>query len=227
MRLIKAARIGRPHFPGEISSLARFLPLSPWPVNKIELGAGLTKRLGTWRDALGELGDRLARGDRAAFAELYDLCADRLHHYLIVRLESRSDADDVLQETFVRLAGARRKLAHVENLAAYAFTVARNEAMRVLARRSREVRNRDTIDATELFCQAAASAIEERETAEQLAAALMRLPAEQREVVELKTYAGLTLAEIAAVTDSPPGTVATRYRTAVAKLKEWLAEKIP
>jgi RNA polymerase sigma-70 factor (ECF subfamily) len=169
----------------------------------------------------------LARGDRAAFAELYDLCADRLHHYLIVRLESRPDADDVLQETFVRLARARRKLAHVENLSAYVFAVARNEAMRLLARRSRDSRDLDRVDVNELFCPAAGNALEEREAAEMLAAALMRLPAEQREVVELKNYAGLTLAEIARVTRSPPGTVATRYRTGLEKQREWLAEKIP
>jgi RNA polymerase sigma-70 factor (ECF subfamily) len=202
-----------------------FFPLSAGLGNKIEPGAGLTKRHGTWRDALGELGDRLARGDRAAFAELYDLCADRLHHYLIVRLESRPDADDVLQETFVRLAHARRKLAHVENLSAYVFTVARNEAMRLLARRTRDSRDRDRVDMNELFCQAD-GALEEREAADLLAAALMRLPAEQREVVELKNYAGLTLAEIARVTRSPPGTVATRYRTGLEKLREWLAERI-
>jgi RNA polymerase sigma-70 factor (ECF subfamily) len=173
---------------------------------------------------LGELGDRLARGDRAAFAELYDLCADRLHHYLVVRLESRADADDVLQETFVRLARARHKLAHVENLAAYAFTIARNESLRLLARRRHDASDR--LDVNDLFCHAAGDAAEAREAAELLATALLRLPAEQREVVELKTYAGLTLSEIALVTGTPPGTVATRYRTGLEKLKEWLAERI-
>jgi len=174
---------------------------------------------------LAELGDRLARGDRAAFAELYDLCADRLHHYLSVRLQSRVDADDVLQETFARLARQRGKLRGVDNLPAYVFTVARNEALRLLSRQSREARQRDGLDAGELFCQTGSDSLEQREVAELLTAALNRLPVEQREVVELKTYAGLTLAEIATVTGSPPGTVATRYRAALIKLKEWLAEQ--
>src|ERR1700677_2645598 len=103
-------------------------------------------RLGpTGETFLNELGDRLARGDRAAFAELYDLCADRLHHYLTVRLQSRVDADDVLQETFVRLARTRRKLAGVENFSAYVFTIAHNEALRLLARRSRDPLTQSTI----------------------------------------------------------------------------------
>ncbi len=58
------------------------------------------------------LGARLAEGDQAAFAELYRACADRLHHYLTVRLGSRQDAEDVLQETFVRLARNRGNHGH-------------------------------------------------------------------------------------------------------------------
>jgi len=42
---------------------------------------------------------RLARGEPEAFAELYDTCADRIYRYLVVRLGSRADAEDVLQET--------------------------------------------------------------------------------------------------------------------------------
>ncbi len=83
---------------------------------------------------------RLARGEPEAFAELYDACADRIYRYLVVRLGSRADAEDVLQETFVRLARTRQKLARVENLVAYAFTMARNEAMRLLDRQARDGR---------------------------------------------------------------------------------------
>jgi RNA polymerase sigma-70 factor (ECF subfamily) len=177
-------------------------------------------------EAMGDLADRLARGDQAAFADLYDACADRLHHYLVVRLGSRADADDVLQETFVRLTRTRQKLSRVENLTAYVFTVARNEASRLQKSKSRDARRQgDRLSAQELFCEAAGNDLEAREAAEMLSTALARLPPEQREVVELKTSAGLSLREIAEVTGSPPGTVATRYRTAIARLREWLTRK--
>jgi RNA polymerase sigma-70 factor, ECF subfamily len=58
---------------------------------------------------MDKLGERLAQGDAAAFAEFYDACADRLHHYLTVLLGSRDEADDVLQETFVRLVRSRNE----------------------------------------------------------------------------------------------------------------------
>ena len=85
-----------------------------------------------------KLGERLARGEQAAFAELYDACADRLHHYLTLRLGSREDADDVLQNSFVRLAQGRHRLAGVKNLIAYLFKVARNESADFLERKGRE-----------------------------------------------------------------------------------------
>jgi RNA polymerase sigma-70 factor (ECF subfamily) len=175
---------------------------------------------------MGDLGDRLARGDRAAFAELYDACADRVHHYLVVRLGSREDADDALQETFVRLAAASDKLARVENLTAYVFTVARNESARLLADKSRERRRRAPGPmAAELFCEALGDDLQAREAAAALTSALLKLSVEQREIVELKTFAGLTLREIAELTGIPPGTVATRYRTAIARLRGWLTRK--
>jgi len=168
-------------------------------------------------------GDRLARGDQAALAELYDACADRLHHYLVVRLGSRADADDVLQETFVRLARHRGSLKRVENMTAYVFTVARNESARLLGRRTRE--GRVALDAAALYSEATSDDAQAREAAESVATALARLTPEEREIVELKTTAGLTLREIAEVTHLPPGTVATRYRTAVGRLKNWLTKQ--
>ena len=95
---------------------------------------------------------RLARGDQAAFAELYDAYADRVGHYLVVRLSSRDDADDVLQETFLRLARIRHKLAKVDDLDAYVITVARNEANRLTARNARLRQKQEPLHSDDLFC---------------------------------------------------------------------------
>ena len=176
------------------------------------------------------LSQGLAQGDPAAFAALYDACAHRVHHYLVVRLGSREDADDVLQETFVRLARNRKRLGAVGNLAAYVFTVARNEAAR-LARRSRRDRRAGSAGqenlplAEDLFCEAGGDEVQAREAAESVAKALAGLETPLREIVELKVYAGLTFREIAEVTGLPQGTAATRYRAALAKMRGWLVRE--
>ena len=176
---------------------------------------------------MDEQAERLARGDPAAFAELYDACADRVHHYLVVRLRSRADADDVLQETFVCLARTRKRLAAVENLVAYVFATARNEAIRLVERQAREGRLRDELSLESLFDGAPDDGLEAVERAEWIAASLTRLNDELREIVELKIYAGLTFREISAVTGLPQGTAATRYRSALEKMRHQLAKESP
>src|SRR5919109_29337 len=88
---------------------------------------------------LPELARRLARGEEAAFAELYDTCADRLHHYLVGLVGSRDAASDALQNAFLRAVTSRRRFRRVENPVAYLFQIAPNEAMRAGSRRQGKV----------------------------------------------------------------------------------------
>ena len=124
----------------------------------------------------------------------------------------------------MRLVRTRKRLSKVDNLIAYIFTIARNEAVRLAARRARW--RKDHVGPSALFREAAGNDAEAGETAEMVAAALNRLEPAQREIVELKTYAGLTFREIAEVTDLPQGTVATRYRTAIGRLRAWLVREL-
>jgi len=168
---------------------------------------------------------RLARGEQDAFAELYDACADRVYRYLVLRLGSRADAEDALQETFVRLARTRQKLARVENLVAYVFTTARNEAIRLLDRQAREGRLAASM-ATEMLLREASSRDPlQIENAEWAVAALALLNNDLREIVELKIYGELTFREISEVTGLPQGTVATRYRSALERMRRQLVEE--
>lgn len=174
---------------------------------------------------MDERAQQLARGDPAAFAELYDLCADRVHHYLVVRLGSRADADDVLQETFVCLVRTRQRLAAVENLVAYVFATARNEAIRLVERQVRDDHLRRATSREALFRETTGDELHSIETAEWVAASLARLSDDLREVIELKIYGDLTFREISVVTGLPQGTVATRYRSALEKLRHQMVKE--
>ncbi len=174
---------------------------------------------------MDKLVERLASGDRDAFGELYDACADRLHHYLSIKLGSRDDASDVLQETFVRLARSCDRFAGVENPVAYAFATARNEAARFVSR-SRQSENVPFAEAAIHFQLPEGNEFHTLETKDAVAGALSRLTPELYEVVELKFFAGLTFREIAEITELPQGTVATRYRTALQHLKRWLSKEL-
>ena len=168
------------------------------------------------------LANRLAHGEEAAFAELYDACANRLHAWLAARLGSSQDAADVLQETFVRLVRGRARLAKVEDVTAYAFVVARNECARFAERRRKrrsiERQVAPTIEAGWVEPPADSDAAA-------LTQAIAGLEAPLRDVVELKLYADLTFAQVAAALGIPPGTAATRYRAAVERLKTLLKKE--
>jgi RNA polymerase sigma-70 factor (ECF subfamily) len=138
---------------------------------------------------------------------------------------SRADADDVLQETFVRLARMRKSLAAVDNLVAYVFATARNESIRLAQRQVREDQVRVGAELVARSCEVPVEDPEALETAEWVAAALARLSDELREIVELKIYAELTFREISAVTGLPQGTVATRYRSALEKMRNQMVKE--
>ena len=169
-----------------------------------------------------DLAARLARGEEAAFAELYDCCADRLHHYLAARLGSRDAASDVLQAAFLRAVKSKRRFQGVENPVAYMFQIARNEAARSTKRRRGHF---GPLPAIEIF-EDASDAIGRQDDAEVIATALGRLTLDDRELIELKVFAGLTLREIADVTGMPQGTVATRIRRALESLRPWLVKQL-
>lgn len=172
--------------------------------------------------AVDTLQQRLAHGDPLAFAELYDACADRVGHYLLVRLGSREDADDTLQETFLRIARTRQELENIENLAAYVFAIARNEAARTKDSRTRRQCGQVPLSGDDLFiCASDEAETDVNRAAEIIAAALGQLDDDLREVVELKTYGRLTYQQISQVTGLPQGTVATRYRSALVKMQRW------
>jgi len=65
-----------------------------------------------------------------------------------------------------------------------------------------------------------ASSLEQDEEYAQLEAAIQRLPVEQREVLTLKVWGELTFQQIAAVMDESPNTIASRYRLALASLRQ-------
>jgi len=167
-----------------------------------------------------ELAERLARGDNDAFAELYDACADRLHHYLAMRLGCREMAADVMQSAFLRAVKSRRRFRGVQNPVAYMFQIARNEGARAARRHGHK-----RLPPHEAFgpAEVSESTLEDAEAAAQ---ALDRLEADDREIVELKIYGGLTFREIADVTQLPQGTTATKYRRALESLRGWLTKQL-
>ena len=149
-------------------------------------------------------------------AELYDLHGATLFRYALMILADAAAAEDAVQETFVHLARALHRQPPPDVTYAYLATAVRNECFSMQRRRRRRPE-----EPLPLLEREAADASEEERLI--LDGALAALPAEQREVMYLKVFEGLTFQEIGERCGVNVNTAASRYRYAAAALRRALA----
>jgi RNA polymerase sigma-70 factor (ECF subfamily) len=164
---------------------------------------------------------RTAAGDRAAFAGLYDRYAARALGLVVRILRNRTEADDVLQEVFLQVwAQAARFDPARSALDVWLLLIARSRALDRLRKRvaapAAELPDRPAADDP-------AGGLERAEQAGQLRSALDGLPPEQRESIRLAFFHGLTHEQIARQLNLPLGTVKTRIRLGMHRLRDRLA----
>lgn len=150
---------------------------------------------------------------------MYDTLGPGLYRHALMIVADRALAEDAVQQAFVRLL-SRGRVDEVLSMKAFLRVVVRNEAYRLLgARRTME----SLEDADVRLLEAADVPAERRDEQRRVERALRLLPPDQREVVHLKVYEGLSFAEIGQTLAIPPNTAASRYRYAIAHLREFLA----
>jgi len=170
--------------------------------------------------------DRLAAGDRQAFADLYDRLAPRLFAAAVSLTGSTPEAEDIVQDVFVELARARHRIPGIADLEAYVFTMLHHTVGRRHRRRAVDLRAVHRIGA-ELAANGGLVQEPVPPTDDELAAAVARLPAAQREVVSLKIDGGLTFAQIAVLLLAPwLATVATSATGRETRRVPSLAERV-
>jgi RNA polymerase sigma-70 factor (ECF subfamily) len=170
---------------------------------------------------------RMADGDSDALGDLYDRHG-RLVYSLALRIvRDQRDAEEVVQDVFAQAwRQSARYSAGRGSVVAWLLTLTRSRAVdRLRGRRSRPDGPGDSDPILDLADAAAAPDEQLFWTlrAERVRAALDRLPFLQRVAIELAFYEGLTHAEIAARLEEPLGTVKTRIRQGLLKLREQLA----
>jgi RNA polymerase sigma-70 factor (ECF subfamily) len=184
----------------------------------------------------GQLSDevlaaRVARGDRTAFDILYDRHASTVLGLALRISGERTSAEDILQETFWRVwrNGASYQPERGP-FAGWLFRIARNLAIDAYRRRSLRPQAIpvEMADADPILDRVPNPDINIPEQAQlnvmagQVRDAMKSLPRKQRQVIELAYFYGMTRLEIAEVTGEPLGTIHTRARLGLQKLREAL-----
>ncbi len=161
----------------------------------------------------------LAGGDVDALEAIYDAAARRMHAVALWRTGSASDAEDVVQDAFVRLAQGRADLQEVEDPLAYLLVITHRLA--VDRHRARRRRPESALDEAYVL-PARDAAPGDAADAAALSRALAALPAAQREAVGLHVVYGMTHREVARATGVPLFTAASRVRLGLARLRRLL-----
>ncbi|MCA9782222.1 MAG: sigma-70 family RNA polymerase sigma factor [Candidatus Delongbacteria bacterium] len=179
-----------------------------------------------------ELIQRHLRGERDAFPELIKRYQQMLYGYLVRMTRNRTDADDLFQETFIRVLRQLPSYDERSRFKSLLFTIAANlcvDHARKRQTRQSHLVEEDPDQGIDTLGDPSGDWIpdrmlEQKEVAETLVKAVDSLPEPQRELVLLRLETGMTFQEIADLKQEPLGTVLARMHRAVAKIRVYFQE---
>lgn len=176
---------------------------------------------------------RLAGGDERALAEVYDRFAGLAYSLAVAMLRERADAEEAVADAFAQLWRSPQSFdAGRGTLQAWVTLLVRSRCLDRMRSRRRAERviapagsdaSEDALEITAADGIAADEAAEASDRRVRIEAALDELPLAQREALRLAYFDGLSQSEIAERLNEPLGTVKTRMRTALGKLRVLLA----
>lgn len=165
---------------------------------------------------------RIARGDERAFLEIYDRHASRVHGLTLRILGDPMLAEEATQDTFLKLwSRAREYLPERGAFLPWLLTIARRVALDRLRLETRRPSLSASTDPDALWQNIPnLNSLTDEARWRELYFAVQNLPPDQRAVIELAYYQGMSQSEIAEVLGLPLGTVKTRLRAAMQNLRE-------
>lgn len=175
-------------------------------------------------DLIGDLLRRAGRGDQAAFGELYDALSPLVYGVVLKVVRDPSHAEEVAQEVFVELWRLAARFDGTKgSVRTWAATLAHRRAIDRV-RSEQATRNRQDRDANQAVREHDTVADEVEASMDQVRVrrAMSRLSDIQREAVELAYFGGHTYREVAVLLDVAEGTVKSRIRDGMIRLRDEL-----
>lgn len=163
---------------------------------------------------------KISNGDNEAFAYLYTNTYQAVYGFLLSILNNREEAEDILQETYIKIRENASSYKHREKPMAWIFTIARNLAYMKLRKRKR-FSFLSIEDAENVIGFSEVKNAEERMILE---AAFRVLNVEERQIVILHAVSGLKHKEISQIVKRPLSTVLSKYNRAIKKLEKAVGE---
>lgn len=173
-------------------------------------------------DHVGELLQRVAAGDQNAFARVYDMISPRAFGLIVRVLVDRSQSEEVLQEVFLEVWQSAGKFVPNRGQGrSWILTIAHRRAVDRV-RSSQASTDRDVrigVRDLEIAHDGVSEQVELQIEGEKVTSALATLPDPQREALTLAYFGGYSQSEISALVGAPLGTIKTRMRDGLSRLR--------
>lgn len=144
-----------------------------------------------------ELVGQIAKGDETAFSSLFYTYKDRLYGFVFSLTRSSAQAEDIVQDVFLKIWQNRAQLEDVENISAYIFKMVRNYAIDKLRRLAKEIEIREILIAEDTHLHTPEKELLRKEQRELIQKALEKLPSQQRKIYSMHRLQGMKFDEIA------------------------------
>ncbi len=184
---------------------------------------------------ISELVERFKAGDEVAFNELLRIFEKRIYAHAYQMLGNHTEADEVLQETFVRVVKNISRLKVEANFTSFVFKIATNYCIDIIRKRQRKyvVLEDDEFEDSGRYQLELSRSIQTPEDEQEnkqllglINAAIAELPPKQRATIILHDVDGYSKEEIAQMMDCPQATVRSNLHIARAKVKQRLKAKL-
>lgn len=157
---------------------------------------------------------------RIKLGAIYDKYADRLYRHALMILFDPSAAEDAVQQVFVKLLNRKEKAGAIESYETYLRRAVRNECFRII--KKQQVDRAMALSHVGDIIESVDKCFTGEQEKKAVTQALLEIPSEQREVIQMKVYEKMTFQQIAEILDISANTVASRYRYAMDKLRKLL-----
>jgi RNA polymerase sigma factor (sigma-70 family) len=170
--------------------------------------------------------ERFQNGDETVFREFYDLYAEGLYGYGMKIARNEETVKECIQSLFVYIYEKRKSIARPNNLSAYVFASFRNRVVKTMAASAKDASLNDSVpdnydfEITVDIQESLAKEDDELNKLKALQVALDKLSPQQREVVYLRFYKGLSIEQTAEVLGLASQTVSNVTHNAILKLRE-------
>jgi RNA polymerase sigma-70 factor (ECF subfamily) len=167
---------------------------------------------------------QVAEGDEKAFETLFNTFLPKLYPFIIKFIKSEPAAQEIIQETFIRVWLSRDKLSEIDNPGGWLYKVASNECYSYLRKSILNNKFLNPIMVEPDPVNTTHENIALKELNRVIGEAINKLPAQRKKIYRMSRDEGMTIPEIASILDLSPNTVKNALVTSLKFIREYLVK---